>query len=84
MYRAILTVSVIVGFAVLLTLSTLSQIFAEEAENIDNPKFLTGVAMEYDENNLGFNIEYWLEGELSNLVIVNSIANSVTFEYDSQ
>ena len=38
MYRAILTVSVIVGFAVLLTLSTLSQIFAEEVENIDNPK----------------------------------------------
>lgn len=67
-----------------MTLSTVSPTLAQVDEDIDNPKLLTGVAKEYDENNLGFDIEYYLEGDLSNLVIVNSTANSVTFEYDSQ
>ena len=35
-------------------------------------KFLTGVGKEYDEKKIGFNIEYILEGELSNLINVNN------------
>jgi predicted secreted protein with PEFG-CTERM motif len=81
--RAIFSGSAYVGFAVLLTLSTISPIFAQNDGN-ENQKFLMGVAKEHDENNSGFDIEYELEGNLSNLVIVNSTANSVTFEYDSK
>ena len=58
--------------------------FAQDDEYKGTQKFLTGVGAEYDEEKIGFDIEYVLEGELSNFVMVNSSANSVTFEYDSQ
>ena len=72
------------GIVVMFTLSTISPIFAQNEEFKETQKFLTGVGAEYDEKNLGFDIEYYLQGELSNFVIVNSSANSVTFEYDSK
>ena len=72
------------GIVVMFTLSTISPIFAQNDEYEETQKFLTGVGAEYDENNLGFDIEYYLQGELSNFVIVNSSDNSVTFEYDSK
>jgi len=80
--RAIFT-SVFIGFALLLTLSTISPISAQDDDN-ENQKFLTGVAKEYDEHNEGFEIEYELEGDLSNTVLVNSTGNSITFVYDSK
>ena len=58
--------------------------FAQDDEYKGTQKFLTGVGAEYDEEKIGFDIEYVLEGELSNFVLVNSSANSVTYEYDSQ
>ena len=57
--------------------------FAQE-EYKGTQKFLRGVAPEYDEKNMGFDIEYVLEGELQNLVIINDENNSITFEYDSK
>lgn len=84
MIRVVLTGSVIVGFAVMLTLSTISPIFAQNEEHEETQKFLTGVGAEYDEKGKGFDIEYDLQGELSNFVMVDSSANSVTFEYDSK
>jgi len=47
-------------------------------------KFLKGIAPDYDEDKKGFDIEYILEGELQNWVIISPETNSVTFEYDSK
>jgi len=72
------------GVVVMFTLSTVSPIFAQNEEFKETQKFLTGVGAEYDEKNLGFDIEYYLQGELSDFVVVDPSANSVTFEYDSK
>ncbi len=84
MIRAYLVGSVMAGIVVMFTLSTISPIFAQNDEYEETQKFLTGVGSEYDENNLGFDIEYYLQGDLSDLVIVNSTSKSITFEYDSK
>ena len=47
-------------------------------------KFLKGLAPGYDENKKGFDIEYILEGELQNSIIINPEENSITFDYDSK
>ena len=57
--------------------------FAQSDEYRGTQKFLQGVGTEYDEEGTGFDIEYVLEGQLHNFILVDSVSKSVTFEYDS-
>lgn len=58
--------------------------FAQNEEYSGTQKFLQGVGMEYDTEGNGFDIEYFLEGQLHNFVMVDSSAKTITFEYDSK
>ena len=66
-----------------LSISIIIPSLAQE-EYAGTQKFLRGVGAEYDEENKGFDIEYALEGELHNFILVDSESNSITFEYDSK
>ncbi len=82
MNRDIFLASMVLGMTVFFILSPFSSTFAQN-DNLD-PKLLTGVAKEYDKNNVGFEIEYYLKEELSNEVNVDTASNSISFEYDSK
>lgn len=67
-----------------LVLSFTANSFAQDSEYKGTSKKLFDVAKDIDPNGEGFDIDYILEGELTNNVIVNSESKSVTFEYDSK
>jgi len=46
-------------------------------------KFLNGVGAEFDEEGIGSDIEYFLEGNLKDNVKINPSEKTISFEYDS-
>lgn len=77
-------VKIILLLVLIFVLSLTSNAFAQDTEYKGTEKKLLDVAKDIDPNGEGFDIDYILEGELTNNVIVNSQSKSVTFEYDSK
>ena len=47
-------------------------------------KILSGIGAEHDKEKKGLDVEYVLEGELDDFVLVDSESKTITFEYDSK
>lgn len=71
-------------FLILVPTSFTVSSYGQNEEYKGTQKFLKGVATEYDIEGKGFNIEYVLEGELHNFILVDSERKSITLEYDSK
>lgn len=81
MNQVVLALVLSLGVAILFIFSTGASVIAQN-EDFISEKILTGVAKEYDYENVGFEIEYYLSGELSNPIVIPE-ENSITFEYNS-
>jgi len=70
--------------ALIIVLSLVGSSYAQEVEYKGIPQKLSGVGSEFDENGNGFDIDYILEGQLTDTVGIDPASKSVTFEYDSK